>query len=155
MSGHTALVLGDQLSHGNPALDGAARVLLVESRAALARLRYHRRRRHLVLSAMRHFAAELRDRGVEVEYVVSDDKRSVLRGRRDVVAAAPNDGPARRSLARAGVRFVPSTQFLTDTDAFAEWARSRPRRLVMEDFHRPPAGLSPSMSTPSLRRWSR
>ena len=67
--GHTALVLGDQLSHSNPALDGADRVLMIESRAALSRLRYHRRRRHLVLSAMRHFAAEL---NVEVVYEQRD-----------------------------------------------------------------------------------
>ena len=48
--GHTALVLGDQLSHANPALEGAERVLLVETHASLARLPHHRQRRHLVLS---------------------------------------------------------------------------------------------------------
>lgn len=135
--GHTALVLGDQLSHANPALDGAARVLMIESRVALSRLRYHRRRRHLVLSSMRHFAEELRDRGVEVDYRVADTKREVLREvRGEVVCAAANDGPSRRALAKAGVRVVASSQFLTDPDAFAEWARHRPGRLIMEDFYR-------------------
>ena len=87
--GHVALVLGDQLSHGNPALAGADRVLLVESRAALARLRYHRRRRHLVLSAMRHFAAELREAGVDVAYERADAMAPVLRRHRDLVAPRP------------------------------------------------------------------
>ncbi|HEX8105331.1 MAG TPA: cryptochrome/photolyase family protein [Solirubrobacteraceae bacterium] len=134
--GHTALVLGDQLSHGNPVLDGADRVLLVESRAALARLRYHRQRRHLVLSAMRHFAAELRERGVEV--VERRDVRrmgDVLGAFGEVRCAEPNSLPSRRALEKLGVRFVPSTQFLTAPDDFAAWADGR-RRLVMEDFYR-------------------
>jgi deoxyribodipyrimidine photolyase-related protein len=155
--GHAALILGDQLSHANPALEGADRVLMIESRAALARLRYHRRRRHLVLSAMRHFAAELRGRGVEVDYVVSDDKRSVIARHGEVVAAQPNDGPARRSLARAGVRFVPSTQFLTDVGAFTEWAEHRPKRLVMEDFYRDQRrrlGLLMDGDKPAGGRWN-
>ena len=135
--GHTALVLGDQLSHGNPALAGADRVLLVEARASLARLPHHRQRRHLVLSAMRHFAAELRERG-EVEV---DERRGVerfadvLREERGVVCAEPNSAPTRRWLERRGVRFVPSRQFLTPPNEFAEWARGR-KRLVMEDFYR-------------------
>ena len=135
--GHTALVLGDQLSHGNPVLEGAERVLLVESRAALARLRLHRQRKHLVLSAMRHFAAELRERGVEVEEVRG--ARSlvpVLRERRDVVCAEPNSLTSRRALERAGVRFIPSRQFLTAPAAFAAWAGEQRGRLVMEDFYR-------------------
>ncbi|CAN5519085.1 hypothetical protein BH24ACT24_BH24ACT24_02980 [soil metagenome] len=52
MAGRTALVLGDQLSHANPALEGADRVLLVESRAKLRSGRFHRQKLHLVLSAM-------------------------------------------------------------------------------------------------------
>ena len=131
--GHTALVLGDQLSHANPALEGADRVLMIESRAALTRLRYHRRRRHLVLSAMRHFAAELRAKGVEVDYRQSGTMAEALHG--DIVCAAPNDAGARRRLAARGVRFVASTQFLTDPDEFIAWAGDR-RRLVMEDFYR-------------------
>jgi hypothetical protein len=137
MTGHTALVLGDQLSHDNPALRGARRVLLVESRASLERLPHHRQRRHLVLSAMRHFAAELRERGdVEVDERRGVDRfADVLRGERDVLCAGPNSAPTRRWLERRGVRFVPSTQFLTPPAEFAEWARGR-KRLVMEDFYR-------------------
>ena len=59
----TVWVLGDQLSRDIGALRGKApnscRVLFVESRAMLQRRRWHRQRAHVVLSAMRHFAAEL------------------------------------------------------------------------------------------------
>ena len=51
--GTTAWVLGDQLSRSNPALDGADRVLMVESEAKLRSLPFHRQKLHLVLSAMR------------------------------------------------------------------------------------------------------
>jgi len=135
--GHIALVLGDQLSHGNPVLEGAERVLLVESRAALTRLRYHRQRQHLVLSAIRHFAAELRERGVEVV-----ERRDVARlgdvlgAFGDVVCAAPNSQPSQRALARLQVRTIPSRQFLTDPGDFAAWAGRQPGRIVMEPFYR-------------------
>ncbi len=133
--GHTALVLGDQLSHSNPVLDGAGRVLIIESRSALSRLRYHRRRRHLVLSAMRHFVQELRDAGIEVDHVRAATMAPALSRHADVRVAAPNDAGARRALAAKGVTLVASTQFLTDPDAFADWAHGRVR-LKMEDFYR-------------------
>ncbi|RKQ91735.1 deoxyribodipyrimidine photolyase-related protein [Solirubrobacter pauli] len=126
--GHTALILGDQLMRDNPALDGADRVLLIEARAPLRRVRTHRRRAHLVFSAMRHFAAE----HDHAEHVRADSFAEVLRDRRDVVCAEPNRTGARASLARLGVRFVPSNQFL---GGFDDWVEGR-RRLLMEDFYR-------------------
>lgn len=138
MSGHTALVLGDQLMRDNPALEGASRVLFVESSGMLRRTRIHRRRAHLVLSGMRHFAAELREAG-EVEVVEVRDQPSLAAGLQTVdgpiVAAAPNSAGGRALLARLGVGQVASNQFLTAPDAFADWANGR-KRLVMEDFYR-------------------
>jgi deoxyribodipyrimidine photolyase-related protein len=97
--GHTALVLGDQLSHDNPALEGARRVLLVESHAPLARHPYHRQRLHLVLSAMRHFAAELRERGdVDVDVV---ERRGVASFAEALRASARSSAPSRRAAGRA------------------------------------------------------
>ncbi|MFM9139775.1 MAG: cryptochrome/photolyase family protein, partial [Solirubrobacterales bacterium] len=54
---HVARVLGDQLMADNPALEGADRVVMVESLAVLGRAPLHRARAQLVLSAMRHHAA--------------------------------------------------------------------------------------------------
>ncbi len=135
--GHTALILGDQLMRENPALEGADRVLFVESTGGMRRLRTHRQRVHLVLSGMRHFAQELRDAGA-VEVVERRGAASLkagLDGFDDVVCTAPNSASAGRGLERLGVRQVPSNQFLTAPEAFADWARGR-KRLVMEDFYR-------------------
>ncbi len=136
MSGHTALVLGDQLARDNAALDGAGRVLFVESLAGLARLRTHRQRVHLVVSAMRRFAAELEAQGVEVVY-----RRDVgslaegLDGFDDLVCAHPTSAAAKQLLERRGVRLVAAPQFLVQPGEFAAWAGDR-RKLVMEPFYR-------------------
>jgi deoxyribodipyrimidine photolyase-related protein len=134
---HTALILGDQLMRENPALDGARRVLLLEPLSALRRWPVHRRRAHVVLSAIRHFVRELEQRG-EVQVVHRRDVASFaegLRDERDVVCVEPNSLAARRHLERLGVRFVASNQFLTSPERFAGWAQER-RRLVMDDFYR-------------------
>ncbi|MEO7744649.1 MAG: cryptochrome/photolyase family protein, partial [Actinomycetota bacterium] len=49
--------------------DESQRVLIVESRRVFTRRRFHRAKAHLVLSAMRHRAAEL---GERCEYVAAD-----------------------------------------------------------------------------------
>src|ERR1700761_508444 len=67
MPGTTAWILGDQLSLENPVLDGADRVLLVQSTAAIAAKRFHRQKLHLLLVAMREFAGALGARGIDVE----------------------------------------------------------------------------------------
>ena len=134
---HTALILGDQLMRDNPALDGASRVLFVESTAGMRRLRTHRRRVHLVLSGMRHFAEELRASG-KVEVIERRGAATLeegLDGFDGVVCAAPNSASARRGMERLGVTQVDSNQFLTAPEAFADWAGDR-KRLVMEDFYR-------------------
>lgn len=135
--GHVALVLGDQLMEDNPALDGADRVVMVESLAALGRARLHRQRAQLVLSAMRHRAAALRQDGVEVEEVRRAgsfaDALAGVDG--EIVCAAPNRASAARTLGGLGVRFVPSNQFLTTPERFAEWAEGR-KSITMEPFYR-------------------
>ena len=50
-----------------PGDDGAEPVLLIESKAAFRRRRYHRAKAHLVLSALRHRAAELGSRCAYVQ----------------------------------------------------------------------------------------
>jgi deoxyribodipyrimidine photolyase-related protein len=138
--GHTALVLGDQLMRDHPALDGADRVLMVETLGGLERLRTHRRRVHLVLVAMRAFAAELRERGIEVVYRTGQPSLgAALQGfpPDQLVAARPNNATALRVLERRGVRVVESNQFLTTPPQFAAWAAEQHGgRLVMEPFYR-------------------
>lgn len=134
--GHTALVLGDQLMRDNVALEGADRVLFVESLALLRAPGLHRRRAHLVLSGMRRFAAELRADGIEVvERRGAASMREGLDGLSDVVCAEPLSASGRAALGALGVTFAEGGPFLTSPPAFAAWADGR-RRLRMEDFYR-------------------
>jgi deoxyribodipyrimidine photolyase-related protein len=141
MSGTTAWVLGDQLAARNAALDGADRVLIIESRAKLGALRFHRQKLHLVLSSMRRFAAELRERGLEVDYVQAESFRSGLARHRErhsperVRTLEPQSRAGRALAAREGVELVRGTLFLTHPDQFETWANGR-KLLRMEDFYR-------------------
>ncbi|MEM9465394.1 MAG: cryptochrome/photolyase family protein [Actinomycetota bacterium] len=141
----TVLVLGDQLSRDNGALRGRSpstcRVLLVESVAALASRRWHRQRAHLVISAMRHFAADLREEGFEVDYRRSDSlEQGIAEHRRafevsELVATQPNSHRATARLEALGVDLLRNRLFLTPPDEFTAWAEERPS-LRMEDFYR-------------------
>ena len=136
--GHVALVLGDQLMEDNPALEGAERVVMVESPAIIGRGRLHRQRAQLVLSAMRHYAASLPERtGLEVEEIRgAGSLADALEGvGGEVVCASPNRASAVGALERLGVRLVPSNQFLTTPEEFAGWAQGR-KTITMEPFYR-------------------
>jgi deoxyribodipyrimidine photolyase-related protein len=140
--GRTAWVLGDQLSLDNPALEGADRVLLVESEAKLRSGRFHRQKLHLMLSAMRHFGAGLEDRGVAVDHRRAPTLRAGLEDHvrqfapDEVVVLEPASAAGRDALgALPRVRLLEGSLFLTDAEEFAGWAAGR-ERLVMEDFYR-------------------
>ena len=77
----TVWVLGDQLNRngrppGRPRARTDCRVLIVESEAKLRSKRWHLQRAHLVLSAMAHFADELRAAGYEVDHRRAADPAS-------------------------------------------------------------------------------
>jgi len=141
----TIWVMGDQLNRNIGALDAAnpdtARVLLVESRAMITGRRFHRQRLHLVLTAMRRFAAELRKAGFEVDVREAANLRAGLQHHADefepdaVVASEPNSREVRELLRGLDVELVRSNQFLCHVDDFAEWAGERDR-LRLEDFYR-------------------
>ena len=142
MRGITTWVLGDQLSHDNPALEDADRVLMIESRTKLASGRFHRQKLHLVLSAMRHFAGELRGRGIEVDYRSAPDYASGLR--QHVAAMEPGEvrllrPTSVRALEELGsldrVEVIDETIFLTHPREFSEWAGEK-TQLRMENFYR-------------------
>src|SRR5579875_3000272 len=142
MAGTTAWVLGDQLSLDNPVLEGADRVLLVQSTAALRARRFHRQKLHLVLVAMRHFADDLRERGTPVDFVTAESLADGLdqhraSARPDTVRLLkPHSAAGVRTLGRLmGVELVDGSLFLTDPADFAQWADGR-QSLLMESFYR-------------------
>jgi deoxyribodipyrimidine photolyase-related protein len=141
----TVWVFGDQLDRSGGALAGRTpgdcRVLLVESERLVNSRRWHRQRLHLVLSAMAHFAAELRDEGFDVDHRSATSLGAGLQVHRSqfsperVVAMEPTSWHARAVLQRLGVEVVRNDLFLCHYDDFARWAEGR-KRLTMEDFYR-------------------
>lgn len=76
-------ILGDQFSPHHPGLVAGRRVVMIESLARLNQRPYHRRKLVLIISAMRHYADELRAVGCEVDLRSAPD---FLSGLRDHVA---------------------------------------------------------------------
>ncbi len=138
-------MLGDQLSTSLGALAGGepdeTRVLMVESAAMIEGRPFHRQRLHLVLTAMRRFASELRDAGYDVDYRRAASLREGFiahvdeHGPGEVVATEPNSRRVDALFSELGVELVRSDQFLCHRDEFAEWAGDRDR-LRLEDFYR-------------------
>lgn len=141
----TVWVLGDQLNRRIGALASSdpadTRVLLVESAGLFESGGFHRQRVHLVRTAMRRFAAELRADGFEVDLRRAASLAAGLAEHRSVheprwvIATEPNGPGVARMLGRNGVDTVRSDQFLCHRDDFADWAAGR-SRLVLEDFYR-------------------
>ena len=142
----TVWVLGDQLNRRIGALadaePGSVRVLLVESEAKLSSKRFHRQRLHLVLTAMRRFAAELEQAGFDVDLRRSSTLAQGLAEHRaryapsEVVATEPSSLASRHLLASLDVELVRTNQFLCHADEFAAWAGEQRGRLTMESFYR-------------------
>ena len=68
----TVLILGDQINRDIASLSGRSpkdtRILFIELSAKFGTKQWHKQKVHLLLSAMMHFAKELRDEGFEVDY---------------------------------------------------------------------------------------
>jgi deoxyribodipyrimidine photolyase-related protein len=141
----TVWVWGDQLNRDLAHLRGTdpgdTRVLLVVSDAKLAERRWHRQKLHLVVSAMRHFAAELTDVGYEVDLRRAPSMRAGFEAHVDehgpdtVRAMEPASLPGTRLLERLDVEVVDNDQFLCHWRDFDAWAGDRDR-LTMEAFYR-------------------
>jgi deoxyribodipyrimidine photolyase-related protein len=115
--------------------------LMVESGAKVASKPWHRQRAHLVICAMRRFAAELALEGFEVDYRRESSLAAGLHAHvaqyqpSRVVATEPASFDGVGLLDLLGVDTVRTNQFLCHYDEFAEWASDR-RSVKMEDFYR-------------------
>ena len=107
----TVWILADQLSVTNAALTSATKgrdcLLFIESRQTFGKLPYHRHRLMLLLSAMRHYAAEREAEGWRVEYhrlADAPDMCSVLAGHcrerkpSEILVTEPNNHDERLAL---------------------------------------------------------
>lgn len=153
---HLVVVLGDQLDHKACALDDfdPARdaVWMAEVREEATHVWSHKARIALFLAAMRHFAADLRERGWTVHYralgahpaptlatALADDLAR-LRPQRVVLTEAGDwrvREAIRAAVATAGVELDerPDRHFLVSLSEFGAWARGR-REFRLEHFYR-------------------
>lgn len=147
-----------------PPTPAAGRVLIIESTSKDAALPYHRWKLVLVLSALRHFVAELRAAGYEVDHRVAESYADGIRahmeefGPSEVLVQEPAEWGIGVSLGYGGkgnresgtgktltpahgapfavsLRFLPDRRFLTSRAEFAGWATGR-KLFRMEDFYR-------------------
>lgn len=147
-------ILEDQLSTSLSALERfpQAPVVLVESKRAFSQFPYHKKRLTFLVSAMRHFAEELRGLGRKVHYYPLQasgymDSLSALKecigktGAETLIVTQPNDFHTREWVGTlsetlgVAVEICPSNLFLTDLGDFKRWVTSI-RSPLMETFYR-------------------
>ncbi len=134
----TRWLFGDQLGdHFTDDHDGD--FLLVESKRVFARRRFHRQKAHLVLSAMRHRAAELGERATYRRVETYAD--GLGRRTRDLQVVHPTSWAAVRFVRELAeereIERLPARGFVTSMDDFRTWAEGRGgKSLLMEDFYR-------------------
>ena len=154
--GALRMVLGDQLTHDLSSLRDAAAgdvVLLVEVLAECTYVRHHPKKIVLILAAMRHFAAELAERGLRVDYVRLDDPGNTQSFRGEMARALARHGADRVVVTEPGewrvlddmrgwhevagcpVDIRADDRFLCSITQFRDWAAGK-RALRMEFFYR-------------------
>ena len=151
------IVLGDQLSCEISALRGLDRehdvVLMAEVADEATTVKRHQQKIVLVLSAMRHFAADLRADNVPLEYVYLDDvdntgcflgevRRALDRHALDrIVVTEPGEWRVWKMVQTwekelgLPVEIRPDDRFLCSRDEFTAWAKGR-KHLRMEYIYR-------------------
>jgi deoxyribodipyrimidine photolyase-related protein len=131
-------------------------VLLIESQAAFTRRRFHRRKAHLVLSALRHRAAELGD---QATFLQTRTYREALDEVEEPVSVCQPTSWAADRLVRLTrstpeIKVLPARGFCTDRETFDKWAHGH-QTLKLENFYhdarrpvRPADGRQPARRGP-------
>lgn len=151
------LVLADQLTHDVTALQGIDInediVLICEVRNETNYVKHHKKKIAFLFSAMRHFAQELRDKGVQVRYVKLDDEDNAGSFTGEIMRAVEAHKFSRIISTFPGeyrvleemktwqdkfgidVEIRNDDRFLATPEEFANWANGR-KQLRMEYFYR-------------------
>jgi len=153
---HLRLVLADQLSESLSALTDVQTgdtILMCEVTEEATYVRHHPKKIAFLFAAMRHFAAELSDKGFQVRYVTLDDPDNsgsltteVARaakelGLQQVIVTEPGEYRVRQMMQSweadlgLSVDIRTDDRFLCATDRFARWASGK-KQLRMEYFYR-------------------
>lgn len=150
------LILGDQLSQTLSSLSDVGAddvVMLCEVISEATYVRHHPKKIAFLFSAMRHFAAELQQKGHNIRYITLDNPKNsgslegeVRRALQEtnthhIIVTEPGeyrllqDFKTWANLFGVPVTIRPDTRFLCRIDDFKAWAGGR-RQLRMEYFYR-------------------
>ena len=157
MAKQLILIFGDQLSPSIAALRGVdkrdAIVLLCEIAEEITYVPHHKKKLIFILSAMRHFAEELRGLGWHVEYVRLDDPQNTGTFLSEIQRAVRHHAIARVITTKPGeyrlleilrncmaeltveIEMRDDDRFICSQSEFASWANAR-SQLRMEYFYR-------------------
>jgi deoxyribodipyrimidine photolyase-related protein len=150
-------LFADQLTHELSALEGLVRerdtVLMAEVAAETDHVPHHPKKIAFLFSAMRHFAAELEAKGINVRYVTLDDPANTGSFRGEAARAVQDLVPDRVIVTQPGeyrvlddiqgwqqlldvpVEIRLDDRFLCSSDDFTRWAEGK-KQLRMEHFYR-------------------
>ncbi|GAA5059598.1 cryptochrome/photolyase family protein [Erythrobacter westpacificensis] len=150
-------VLGDQLTRNLASIRGRTKddtvILMMEVWDEATYVRHHKQKIALIFSAMRHFAAVLRDAGWLVDYVRLDDEGNSGSFTGEVARAVERHDPCAIHVVEAGewrvqqaieewpdkfdceVEILPDDRFIASIAEFREWAEGRDT-FRMEFFYR-------------------
>lgn len=150
------LVLGDQLSHNLSALAGIDLakdiVLMMEVLQECTYVSHHKQKIVLVLSAMRHFAAELRKKGARVDYITLDDpenggdftkeiRRALARHKiTHIIVTEPGEWRVQKmiqawsDLFKIKIEIRTDDRFFATREYFTNWTKGR-KHWRMEHFY--------------------
>jgi deoxyribodipyrimidine photolyase-related protein len=153
MVNRLVLVLGDQLSTDLTALKQADRsadlIVMAEVMGEGTYVPHHPKKIALILSAMRHFAEELRADGWQVAYTRLDDaqnthslnaellRRASETGATEIIVTQPGEWRLHNVLSELPipVRMLPDDRFICGLPEIQNWAKGR-KSLRMEYFYR-------------------
>ncbi|MCB2080654.1 MAG: cryptochrome/photolyase family protein, partial [Novosphingobium sp.] len=150
-------ILGDQLTRTLASLRGQTKadsvILMMEVAEETTYVKHHKQKIVLILSAMRHFAAELENAGWQVDYIRLDDPDNTGSFTSEVERAVKRQKPERIRVVEPGewrvleamkewqdtascpVEILPDDRFLCSIEDFRDWAEGRDT-LRMEMFYR-------------------
>ncbi len=158
MSGKRAiLIMGDQLSRGVSSLKDARKtkdvIVMGELMDETTSVKHHKKKLILVLSAMRHFAEELKKDGYKVDYRKLDDDDDIRsfsdlakaaiekHGAEELIVTEPSERRVRHEAEgwkmslSVPVEIRPDDRFIASHEEFEAWADGR-KQLRMEYFYR-------------------
>ncbi|MGC0372140.1 MAG: hypothetical protein DGJ47_000845 [Rickettsiaceae bacterium] len=151
------IILMDQLSHTISSLKGCDKehdlILIPELLTDFTYVKHHKKKIILLLSAMRHFVFELKDKGYKVRHIKLTDKNNTqtLLGEIEkiekeyhidnIIVSFPGEYRVLACLKKikksisTPLKLIKDNRFLIDAEGFQEWAGKK-KQLRMEFFYR-------------------